>query len=420
MNLSILLLLTLSQTSWLSPDDLSTFRIRMEDDVTSFGKVDVKASIGIAHRLFLLADVEEDKSPRYFENTIRCGKTSVHVSYRWRAGLSYSFATGRLTGFAVHTPDKAKAPNLSPEDCVAKAIAWYKAAGGMREVVLDRAETQPGDQTVYVKLDFVSPGNPFRFDACIEAYVDRTFGFPDQMWIDEPPAYDPPARLADRETLVANAVAAAMALTGWKEVEVGVQEPRYHVPAYATLPNRMSDRHRRRAESSRAMLVYEVSVNDARVAWKEGQSRPFVQVYADAETGEPIAILPAFAMQGGPPTASRPLVWEGRWKVGTVEGGVEPTEVAAIGGKQGREVCLTQGNRRLLARYDARTGLLTYGEGSDARSGRPDKTLSRALSRARSPRSFPMNNPAVGAPKAGDHGATGRGGETRNPRSGDG
>ncbi|MCW5941326.1 MAG: hypothetical protein KIS66_03790 [Fimbriimonadaceae bacterium] len=192
-----------------------------------------------------------------------------------------------------------------------------------------------------------------------------------------------------------------MALTGWKEVEVGVQEPRYHVPAYASLPNRMSDRHRRRAESSRAMLVYEVSVNDARVAWKEGQSRPFVQVYADAETGEPIAILPAFAMRGGAQPAPRPFVWEGRWRVGSVEGVVEPTEAEATKANVGREVCLAQGGRRVLARYDGKTGLLTVGEGPDARSGRPDRTLGRALARAKSPRSFPMKPPRGTTPQKG-------------------
>jgi hypothetical protein len=392
---ALLLVVSLAQFQWEKPDELSTFRIRMEDGRTDFGKVDVLQTIQLAHRLFLKADLDSDKKPRHYENGLTIRASAVQIAYRSRVSLTLHRESGLLLGFGVHTPDAEQVPNLSPEDCVAKAAEWYRAAGGTHETVLERSEIDVLPQRVYVKLAYVASGTPHRFQAGVETYIDRTHGFPAIMWVDPLPAYDPPRRIVAKEQAVANAVAAAAEFTGWKLLEAASQDAAYHVPAYSKLPNRLSERHRARASAGRAGLVYEVSVNDGRYEWKQGEPRPFVQVYVDAETGEPIALLPVVLMRGGSGAAERPFSWGGTWTVDGVSGAVEPT--AGDPPVRGRPVSLSRGSIHAAARFDAKSGVVWLEREGVVLAGLPDAALRRALSRAKPVPPFAMKPPAADA-----------------------
>lgn len=168
----------------------------------------------------------------------------------------------------------------------------------------------------------------------------------------------------------------------------------FHVPDYLGMPNRMQALHKRRLSEGRACLVYEVTVHDASVDVPTGdRRRPFVQVYVDAETGQPIGLLPAYKRLGVSleEVPRRTFRWEGTWSVGEVEGTIRRSaKEPPIADKL---VLLTRGNEHALAHFDASSGLVWLISNGKAFVGEPDGELRKALALCRRADGFAMQPP---------------------------
>ncbi|MCZ7580325.1 MAG: hypothetical protein M5U21_05840 [Fimbriimonadaceae bacterium] len=314
-------------------------------------------------------------------------------------GLSYARPTGRLFACGISYPSENRAPNLSVGQCVEKVKEYYRLVGGTNSLSLQRAEIDLSMDRetflyVYVYFSFTAPGTAYRFASGIEVIVDRTYGTPENMQIGEIPPYDAPANVVSKDDAVANAIAAASSYTGWSVLEGASQEPMFHVPDYLGMPNRMRDVHRLRLAEGRACLVYEVTVHDASANLPVGdRRRPFVQIYVDAETGQPIGLLPVYKRIGAPSEdlPRKPFDWSGTWSVGQASGLIRSSSKEAPFAN--KPVLLTRGNERALVNYDPHAGLVWLVSGGKAFVGEPDGELRLALALCRRADGFEMDAP---------------------------
>lgn len=323
----------------------------------------------------------------------------VTVRYRGRVGLSYARPTGRLFACGISYPSENRAPNLSIDQCVEKVKEYYRLVGGTNSLSLQRAEIDLSMDRetflyVYVYFSFTAPGTAYRFASGIEAIVDRTYGTPENMQIGEIPPYDAPANVVSKDDAVANAIAAASQYTGWSVLEGASQEPMFHVPDYLGMPNRMQAVHKRRFSEGKACLVYEVTVHDASVDLPTGdRRRPFVQVYVDAETGQPIGLLPVYKRIGAPSEdlPRRAFDWSGTWTVGSTAGKILPSSKEPPFAQ--KRVLLVRDSQRVLASYDPASGLVWLISRGKAFVGEPDGELRKALALCRRADGFEMDAP---------------------------
>lgn len=399
MTIAIALTLALAQTSMQEWDRLETFQIRFRQGASDFGKVNVNKALPLAHSLWLGVPFRKDPATLHVENSISSDGRFLFLSYRDTVGLSFVTSTGRLHAIGFQLASENRAPNLSVDECVEKVEEYYRLVGGRNSLFLQRAEIdlsmdRETFQYVYVNFSFTAPGTAYRFASGIEAIVDRTYGTPDNMQIGEVPPYDAPANVVSKSDAVANAISAASQYTGWSVLEGASQEPMFHVPDYLGMPNRMQAVHRQRLSEGKACLVYEVTVHDASVDVPTGdRRRPFVQIYVDAETGQPIGLLPVYKRIGtaGEPIPRKTFDWSGTWSVGLTTGKIVPSSKEPPFAE--KRVTLSRGNQRVLANFDPSTGLVWLVSNGKAFVGEPDPNLLTALSRSARLRDFAMNDP---------------------------
>ncbi|MCL4285108.1 MAG: hypothetical protein KJZ62_08385 [Fimbriimonadaceae bacterium] len=398
--ITILLAVSLLAQQPLSQQDaLSSFRVRFSEGQENYGKVDVPKAASLAHRLWEFAAFPEDQKRKYWENYMSVAPRFFSLRYRNRVGLAYSTPTGRLFACGISHPSENRAPNLSVDQCVEKVREYYRLVGGTNSLSLQRAEIDLSMDRetflyVYVYFSFTAPGTAYRFASGIEAIVDRTYGTPENMQIGEIPPYDAPANVVSKDDAVANAIAAASSYTGWSVLEGASQEPMFHVPDYLGMPNRMQAVHKRRLSEGKACLVYEVTVHDASVDLPTGdRRRPFVQVYVDAETGQPIGLLPVYKRIGAPSEdlPRRAFDWDGTWTVGSTTGKILPSSKEPPFAQ--KRVLLVRDSQRVLANYDPYTGLVWLISGGKAFVGEPDDRLRMALALGRRADGFEMDAP---------------------------
>lgn len=389
----------LAQQPLSQQDALSSFRVRFSEGQENYGKVDVPKAASLAHRLWEFAAFPEDQKRKYWENSMSVTPRFLNLDYRNRVGLAYSTPTGRLFACGISYPSESRAPNLSVDQCVEKVKEYYRLVGGTNSLSLQRAEIDLSMDRetflyVYVSFSFTAPGTAYRFASGIEAIVDRTYGTPENMQIGEIPPYDAPANVVSKDDAVANAIAAASQYTGWSVLEGASQEPMFHVPDYLGMPNRMQDVHKRRLSEGKACLVYEVTVHDASVDLPTGdRRRPFVQVYVDAETGQPIGLLPVYKRIGAlsEDLPRRSFDWSGTWAVGSTTGKILPSSKEPPFAQ--KRVLLVRDSQRVLASYDPASGLVWLISGGKAFVGEPDGELRLALALCRRADGFEMDAP---------------------------
>ncbi|BBO24907.1 MAG: hypothetical protein L6Q31_08115 [Fimbriimonadaceae bacterium] len=389
----------LAQQPLSQQDALSSFRVRFSEGQENYGKVDVPKAASLAHRLWEFAAFPEDQKRKYWENSMSVTPRFLNLDYRNRVGLAYSTPTGRLFACGISYPSENRAPNLSIDQCVEKVKEYYRLVGGTNTLSLQRAEIDLSMDRetflyVYVSFSFTAPGTAYRFASGIEAIVDRTYGTPENMQIGEIPPYDAPANVVSKDDAVANAIAAASQYTGWSVLEGASQEPMFHVPDYLGMPNRMQAVHKRRLSEGKACLVYEVTVHDASVDLPTGdRRRPFVQVYVDAETGQPIGLLPVYKRIGAlsEDLPRRAFDWSGTWAVGSTTGKILPSSKEPPFAQ--KRVLLVRDSQRVLASYDPASGLVWLISGGKAFVGEPDGELRLALALCRRADGFEMDAP---------------------------
>ncbi|GIK32275.1 MAG: hypothetical protein BroJett009_12670 [Armatimonadota bacterium] len=399
MILSIALTLAIAQTSLQEWDRLETFQVRFRQGASDFGKVDVSKALPLAHALWLSAPFRKDPALLHVVNSISTDGRFLFLSYRDTVGFSFVNNTGRMHAMGFQVPSESRAPNLSIDQCVEKVKEYYRLVGGTNSLSLQRTEIDLSMDRetflyVYVSFSFTAPGTAYRFASGIEAIVDRTYGTPENMQIGEIPPYDAPANVVSKDDAVANAIAAASQYTGWSVLEGASQEPMFHVPDYLGMPNRMQAVHKRRLSEGKACLVYEVTVHDASVDLPTGdRRRPFVQVYVDAETGQPIGLLPVYKRIGAlsEDLPRRAFDWSGTWAVGSTTGKILPSSKEPPFAQ--KRVLLVRDSQRVLASYDPASGLVWLISGGKAFVGEPDGELRLALALCRRADGFEMDAP---------------------------
>jgi len=392
MMLFLSLVLTLQQVGTLD-EELKTFRVWSSAGLTDTGAVNQRSAVEWALTIYNRLDFPEDKKTKRIDNYFRPSRDSIFLAYRSRVYGSFTSSNGRLFAWSIEPPE-TKAKNVSLEDCVAKAREWYEAAGGKEELAL-RSEhgaylqVNRNEQEVHVVFQFLAPGTSYRFGMGVEAIMDRTYGTPNYMYIAKRPDFESPRRVVPVDIAAANAAAAAFEFVKWEVLEAASQPAAYVIPNYRGLPNRMNETHQRRARDKKACLMYEVTVHDASAEPDREKGRPFVQVYVDAESGEPVALYPAFRMMGGGSVSRKPLDWgAGPWQVGKTMGKVSPAGGAPP--KAGRRVALANGRTVVFAQFDQRTGLVWVVQDGKTKIGRPERTLLKALASAQNPKAFKM------------------------------
>lgn len=391
--LSLYAVLVLGQESLSIADEIKTIRVRYSKGASSQGAFNLAEAVAWADRLRRLTSYPEDKLDRNRDNSLSVDPRFVAFHYKSRIHSHYRISDGKLFAWGFREPE-TRAPSVSFDDCIAKAKEWYFAAGQTEPIVLNRAFFEPrvNEQEVHVVFQFVAPGTNYRFANGMEAIIDRTYGTPNYMWLSQRPAFEAARRVVNREVATANAAAAAFQLVKWEVLEAASQDAAYVIPNYSGMPNRMSSSHVRRVSEKKACLMYEVTVHDASALKEEGKMRPFVQVYVDAESGEPIAIFPAHKRMGGASFTRTPFKWESvKWQVGKVTGKVMSTQSAIP--KSGKRVTLRNNRSVVFAQFDRSSGLVWIAQDGKTIVGLPEKGLSKALEAAIESKGFLMNEP---------------------------
>lgn len=364
------------------PDPLSSFRIRDEQH-RGFRQVNILQAIQLAHSIQVLVNFPEDRVPRHYENSISIEESDLFISYRDRVAMSLTPQNGRLFAFNIYPPRQARAPNLSQEQCIAKAREFYHAVGGTLPLVLERSYLEKDPQYVHAVFKFAAPGTAYKFANGVETNIDRTYGTPHHMLISRPPLFEMPGSVVPRSIAIAQAASAAMQYTGWTAVQAASDDPTFRVPEFRRQPNRMREIEHRRVRERKAGLLYEVTVKDALAVVSEEKDRPFVWVHVDAESGEPIAIDPARWLIGGnTPANSRSFAWgQNDWSCGSAKGKVASSSQTSSA--SGKLVLLLSGRTYVKASFDKGSGLLWMDDKGQRVYGMPDKPLRRALEKAK-------------------------------------
>ncbi len=382
------------------PDALSTFRVLNSRNL-SYDEVNVQLGIRLAHRLQVLASIPEDAVPRHTENTLSVSERFVQISYRERARVGYIRGRGELFVIGITPPSQNRQPNLDEAQCLSRSQEYYRLAGGTLPLALERSYFENGEfshpQYVHAVYKFTAPGTPWKFEDGVETIIDRTYGTPMHMWIGHPPAFEVPGTVVPKTSALAAAASVAAQFTGWPEVMPAADDPKFRIPSFADLPNRMRAVEHRRARERKAALFYEVTVRNGGVQVEREQDRPFIWVHIDAESGEPIAIFPAYQRLGGHSAPkARDFSWSGKtWRSGKVSGTVRPSSLTPPA--NGKSVSFTSGLTHVFAKFDLKSRLVWTVSQGKTTAGVPDSALLKALSKAKAIPSFPMKK---GQPKA--------------------
>lgn len=368
-------------------DAISTFRVQHQSNVRNHD-LNLDNAVKVVHRLWQKAHFPDEPKTFGRANEIIHNSVGTTLLYRGRCGVGYSIGENRLYGLFVSPPRGSEKPNLTLDQCVQSVREYYKLVGGKNHLILNRAYFDPDnsakmdEQKATVVFNFAVPGTNDRFASGIEAIVDRTYGTPDNMQIGVMPAYDRANRRVTKDQAAASAAAAVADFTGWSTMETGVQDASYRVPTFKGMPTRMADKHLRREREKRAGLMYEVTVRNALAdGGPDGKSQPFTQVFVDAETGEAVAIFPAYQRTGGSVAEPKPFAWTGRWTSGKATDFVVPTTAEKPAGT--RRVLLSQDRTALCAEFDPKSGYLWARDGKGFAGGKPGSKLAKELATAK-------------------------------------